>query len=207
MLDEPWPPFLNLLDDNPERAFGAFYSYARSVLKAKPPRPMFDLNDAESEDITQEIILHCVRDDFRVLRRYTDRGRPFAAWLYVLAHNKCLDYLRRRKRDADVMAGHTNDFESNPDRFGADPSISPEQESRLRAVLRAVNGCMSRLSRYCRLLLELAADEYMPSEMALVLGWPKDMNKKISDDLRECRRRLKKMLANAGVDVTSALPP
>ncbi len=200
MLKQPWPSFLNLLDENPEEAFSAFYSFAYKVLTVKPPRSLQELPGVEPEDMIQEIILHCVRDDFRVLRRYEDRGKPFAAWLYVLAHNKCLDYLRKTKREVEAMSSS-----ANPTYSGVDPDIDPEVRTRLRDIIEIVRRCVLDLGSYCELLLQCAADEYTPSEIVLVLGWPKNKNKKVADDLRECRRRLKRMLATQGIDLAAAL--
>jgi hypothetical protein len=45
-----------------------------------------------------------------------------------------------------------------------------------------------------------AADGYKPRELTRLLGWPADWNKKASDDLRECRKRLRQSLAAAGID-------
>jgi RNA polymerase sigma factor (sigma-70 family) len=204
VLEQTWPAFLDLLNEDPQEALRAFYSFARRLLIVKPPRPLRKLPHAEAEDLIQEILLHCVCDNFKALRQYTDQGRPFAAWFYILAHNKCMDYIRRRKRETEIIwSDYHNDLNSG--RSVANRDISPEEKTGLRNGIRIVRRCMAVLGQYCRLLLELAADEYKPSEMALVLGWPRGMNKKVADDLRGCRRRLKNMLVAQGVDLASLL--
>lgn len=204
MLSQSWPLFLNLLDDNPDEAFKGFYTFTQKLLKLKPPKGLRSLSETESQDVIQEIVLHCVRDDFRVLRQYKDRGKPFAAWLYMLAHNKCLDVHRKKNREADIVSSDSDPTGSNPGIFSADPDISPEQRTRLRSVIGGIRTCMSNMGQYCQLLLQLAADEYVPREMVQVLGLSKDRAKKVSDDLRECRKRLRKLAADQGIDLASA---
>ena len=47
-----------------------------------------------ARDLVQEIYAKA----FRSLDRY-DEKRPFATWIYAIARNSCIDYLRRRVRD------------------------------------------------------------------------------------------------------------
>lgn len=205
MLDQSWPDFLDLLDSDRDAAFKAFYSFAYRLMTVKAPRSFRCLEEDESADVIQEIVLHCIRNDFRVLRKYVDRGKPFAAWLYMLANNKCRDILRKKKRDADVQSTVSKSDGSNPVSLGPDKDIDPGQRAELRDILKEVGSCVSRLGQYCQLLLQLAADEYTPSEMILVLGWPRDRNKKVSDDLRQCRNRLRKAMAEQGIDLAAVL--
>jgi RNA polymerase sigma factor (sigma-70 family) len=194
---------LDLLDKSPDEAFREFYSFAQRLLKVKPPRTLQGLSDAAAHDAIQEIILHCVEDDFRVLRKYRDRGRPFSAWFYMLAHNKSLDILRKKNREDSILSGPADSTDSGSGHIRPNPDISPEQRTRLRSAIDIVRKCMSMLGEYCRLLLQLAADEYTPREMVLVLGLPRDKAKKISDDLRECRKRLRRLTVEQGIDPVS----
>jgi RNA polymerase sigma factor (sigma-70 family) len=205
MLDQPWPEFLNLLDQDANAAFQEFYQFLYKLLTVRPPQGMRSLSETESEDLLQEIVLHCVQDDFRVLRQYRPQGRPFAAWLYVLAHNKCLDCLRRRSRSPELHSQFNYGVGEDSLGGGVDSDLTPEKRAGLRDVISTVKGCLSRLRQYCRLLLQLAAEEYTPREMVLLLGWPPDKNKKVSDDLRECRRQLRKVMVEEGIDVESVL--
>jgi len=47
-----------------------------------------------AQDLVQEVFTRA----FRNLDRY-DVRRPFATWVYAIARNACVDYLRRRTRD------------------------------------------------------------------------------------------------------------
>jgi len=204
MLEATWPPFLDLLDRDPDRAFRGFYSFAWRLLKVSPPKIMSSLPESDADDLIREILLHCVVDNFRILRRYTDRGKPFAAWLYIVAHNKCLDYLRRKKYSRDYIESEKES--AGPIHSGSpEISLDPDRKMQLKGLIEIVRKCMATLSRKCQILLRLSADEYSPREMTAALGLPANMNKKVSDDLRECRKRLKKVLVREGVDLKAAL--
>jgi len=55
-------------------------------------------NVAAAQDVTAETFLKA----FRGMRTYRDTGRPFAAWLYRIAHNEVVSHLRRRRVVEDV---------------------------------------------------------------------------------------------------------
>ncbi|MFH1688346.1 MAG: sigma-70 family RNA polymerase sigma factor [bacterium] len=205
MLNDSSPTFLNLLDANPEQALRQFYAFGECLFRVRRPRAMHGLSDAEADDLVREVLLHLVEDNFRVLRQYQNRGKPFAAWLYLIAHNKCLDLLRRRKRHSDLLQAVTDGATEAPGVAGSDPELTPEQDMTLKTAVTRVRQCLQKMGSYCRLLLELAADEYTPREVVRVLGWTPDKNKKVSDDLRTCRGQLKKLLGRQGLDLTTLL--
>lgn len=47
----------------------------------------------EAEDMTQDVFFKA----WRAMPRYQFRGAPFSSWLFRIAHNHCVDFLRRRK--------------------------------------------------------------------------------------------------------------
>jgi RNA polymerase sigma-70 factor (ECF subfamily) len=62
---------------------------------------------ALADDLTSEVFLRALEG----LPRYEDRGIPFSAWLYRIAHDRMVDHVRRQARrpttrleDADVPA-------------------------------------------------------------------------------------------------------
>jgi RNA polymerase sigma factor (sigma-70 family) len=199
--DESWPDFLNLLDDDPDAAFAAFYKFAFRVLMAVPPRPMRSLGPEDRQDLIHEIVYHCVKNDFRVLRRYTDQGKPFAAWLYATSYHKSLDYLRHRDSQPETVSIHRDPDGKGLENVLFDPAGANGERLEFGEILAIVKRSMERLGEHCRLLLEMAADEFTPREMVRVLGLRAQDNKKISDDLRYCREKLKRYLAEAGIDI------
>jgi len=74
------------------------------------------LNDrASAEDLASQVFLEA----FRGIRSFTYRGVPFSAWLYKIAHNLCIDFVRRRRvvlqplNEADESnAGSHDDWEA-----------------------------------------------------------------------------------------------
>ena len=56
-------------------------------------RRRFDGPEEQVEDLTADVFVKV----FEKLDRYVERGLPFTAWLYRLAYNTLLDYLRVQK--------------------------------------------------------------------------------------------------------------
>jgi DNA-directed RNA polymerase specialized sigma24 family protein len=196
-----WPSFLDRLDNDPDGAFEEFYKLASESLGSVPPRPMSSLNVDDRQDLFHDIVYHCVKDNFRILRRYVNRGRPFIAWLYVVAHHRCMDYIRSRGFRPDTASIHADSEGKGLEQVLPDPSGTGGRSLEHAEILDAVRKGMRQMGEYCRLLLEMAADEFTPGEMTLVLRLPADQNKKVSDDLRYCRKRLKKWLAHVGIEI------
>jgi len=198
-----WPGFLDLLDTDPDTGFRDFYRFTYTLLRSNPPKPMRSLNSQDQEDMIGEIIYHCTRDNFRVLKKYTDKGKPFAAWFYAIAYNKVLNHLRDMGSESNNVS-----LDQSSEAFDLQQLLPNPQEGEVKrfelAILEnIVREVIGRLDEYCQLLLKMAADEFTPREMVASLRLPKDQNKKISDDLRECRRKLKKKLSEKGYDLTA----
>jgi len=51
-------------------------------------------NQAEAEDLTQEVFLKALQ----AIGSYKWRDLPFAAWLFRIAHNQVIDHLRKRSK-------------------------------------------------------------------------------------------------------------
>jgi len=205
MPNPSWPTFLDVLDSDPDTAFVDFYRFAVRTLSTAPPRPMRNLSQDDRQDLIHDIIYHCAKDNFRVLRQYVDKGKPFAAWLYVMAHNLCVDHFRSKGRDPDVVSINRNSGGTSLENILSNRGSSNGKKSELVELIAIVKKTIKRLDEYCRLLLEMAADEFTPKEMVAVLRLPPDQNKKVSDDLRYCREKLKRRLAEGGLDIRSLL--
>lgn len=50
----------------------------------------------EAEDITQQVFLNAIK----AISSFKWRGIPFSAWLFRIAHNQVVDYLRRKTKRA-----------------------------------------------------------------------------------------------------------
>jgi len=198
ILEQAAPAFLQLLDSDPEQGFAEFYRLARALLTVSPPRVMWQVPADKREDQIHDIILHCCRDDFRVLRRYQDRGKAFAAWFMLVARNKILDHLRSKDSDSGVPLAEEDS--ENPGVVLRDGTPLADAQTEQRQIIELVREALQMMSDKCRILIEGAAEGYRPRELTKLLGWPADQNKKASDDLRECRKRLRRLLGEQGLD-------
>ena len=52
----------------------------------------------EAEDMTQQVFLNALKS----ISSFKWKGMPFSAWLFRIAHNQIVDYLRKKSRQATV---------------------------------------------------------------------------------------------------------
>ena len=83
---------------------------------------------SEAEDIAGEVFLKALKS----LTSYRERGAPMQAWLFKIAHNLVVDYLRRQ---AKRRAVHLN---SLPIENGADPAFLAEKNAEIGLVTKAM---------------------------------------------------------------------
>lgn len=203
MLNDSRPAFFDKIDSDPKSAGDEFCKEALRFMNQCPPRFLRLFHPQEQEDVKQEICLHFIEDNLRVLRQYRPTGKDFGAWFYVSAYNKARDVLRKRNREITIVDSEPVEGDiATP--VGSRVSNHPEADDHLRKQLTAVNQLISSMDRYCQLLIRMSGDEFKPTEMARVLRWPKDKAKKISDDLRYCRDKLRKLVSDRGIDVLGA---
>jgi DNA-directed RNA polymerase specialized sigma24 family protein len=197
-VDNPnWPSFLDSMNDDPKQAAAEFYLFAARLLKASPPKPMRGLSPEDQEDMIQEIVIHCIKDNFRVLRTYKDRGKPFAGWLYVIGYNKTMDSLRSPNRESSFDNESGDSPQILSEKAETEALFGMEHKEACSVVLN----CLKRIDEKCRLLIKLAAQEYLPREIEILLGEAAGGAKKIANDLAYCRKKLAKLLSEKGLDI------
>ena len=77
----------------------------------------------EAEDLTQQVFVNALRS----ISSFRWRGRPFSAWLYRIAHNQAVDYLRKKTKHATVPLNPAlASSDSNPE-LAAEKNIDIEQ--------------------------------------------------------------------------------
>lgn len=189
------PDFLDRLDDDRDEAWKGFYEFGWKLLESSPPRVLSGLDPDARREAISHVLHRCAENDFRVLRRYRPRGIPFAVWLRRVASNHVNDGLRREgRRQVPLDDRHVEAPDLRPD---------PARDHESRELLEAVQRALAELSEKCRLLLEAAADGLRPRQMTSLLGLPAHQNKKVGDQLRECRRTLERRLRRDGWDLSS----
>lgn len=114
---------------------------------------------SEAEDLTQQVFVN----SFQSLTSYKWRGVPFSSWLFRIAHNLVVDYLRKasRERSYSLEDGRTQ-VETE-----IDPVSLAEQKlslARLRAASQTLSPAQQEVLR-----LRFAA-ELSVAEAAQVMG-------------------------------------
>ena len=65
----------------------------------------------EAEDMTQQVFLHALRS----ISSFKWKGIPFSAWLFRIAHNQVVDYLRKKAKQATIPLDESQaSSDSNP---------------------------------------------------------------------------------------------
>ena len=108
------------------RIFDEFHGAIYRFVASRVGRP------SDAEDLTQLVFVKAIE----ALPRYEARGVPFGGWLFRLARNTAIDYLRTHREHADLadVAGRATE-----DR-------GPESITILRTDLEAVAGALGRLT-------------------------------------------------------------
>lgn len=200
-LTSSWPRFLDLLDSDPDQAFTQFYRFAVGSLTDTPPPLLLSFDESERLEMIHIIICHCVDNDFRNLRKYADKGKPFAGWLYITAYNKGREEWRKRHRSREMLSIHGDGQNPGIEESVADHAEDVGTRAEKTDLLSKVLGSLEEMDRKCRLLLKMAFDEFTIAEMVTALRLPKDQNAKVSDGLRYCRKKLYKLMADRGIEV------
>ena len=77
------------------QAFATLYEAYRPLVY-RFLRRRLDGSDESVEDLTEDVFVKL----FEKLDRYVERGLPFTAWLYRIAHNQLVDFVRTLPRHA-----------------------------------------------------------------------------------------------------------
>lgn len=67
-------------------------------------------NETEAEDMTQQVFLNALKS----ISSFKWKGIPFSAWLFRIAHNQVVDYLKSKKRTAVPLDESLASNDNNP---------------------------------------------------------------------------------------------
>jgi len=73
-------------------------------------------NETEAEDMTQQVFLNALQS----ISSFRWKGIPFSAWLFRIAHNQAVDFLRRKKRTAVPLDESLPSNGDSPQRLAED---------------------------------------------------------------------------------------
>jgi len=123
-------------------------------------RPVFALiarmvrDEPQAEDLTQDSFLKM----FRALARY-DPALRFSSWLFRIAHNTAIDYLRQR-RLLIIPSGGDEDDSADPLQELPDPAaISPERSAERAELSAAVERALGHVRADYRAVLVLRYEQ------------------------------------------------
>ncbi len=108
------------------RLFDHFHQPIHRYVASRVRRP------SDAEDLTQLVFVKALE----ALPRYESRGIPFGAWLFRLARNAVIDFIRTRHEHADLA--------QSADRAGAD--AGPDELVVTRQEIDAVGAALSTLT-------------------------------------------------------------
>ena len=174
---------------------GSQDAYRELVLRYQ--RPVYALvlrmvrDAALAEDLSQEVFLKA----FRALATFAPERR-FSSWLLKIAHNACLDHLRRHHPQLEPLSGD-DDESPGPLAFLADSSAEPPDAAQERADLRrALERAIAALRpEYREVILLRHQEDLAYEEIAEITGLPLGT---VKTHLHRARRALAEALRAQG---------
>ncbi|GAH19206.1 unnamed protein product, partial [marine sediment metagenome] len=114
-------------------------------------------NRTEAEDMTQQVFLNAIKS----ISSFRWRGIPFSAWLFRIAHNQVVDYLRKKAKHTTTSLDEV--LVSN----GNNPQLVAEQNLDIERLLLATK----QLTQAQREVISLRfASELSIAQVAKVMG-------------------------------------
>jgi len=114
-------------------------------------------NKTGAEDMTQQVFLNAIKS----ISSFRWRGIPFSAWLFRIAHNQVVDYLRKKAKHATTSLDEV--LVSN----GNNPQLVAEQNLDIERLLLATK----QLTQAQREVISLRfASELSIAQVAKVMG-------------------------------------
>jgi RNA polymerase sigma-70 factor, ECF subfamily len=111
----------------------------------------------EAEDLAQQVFLNACQS----IKGYKFKGMPFSSWLYRIAHNQVVDYLRKKSRKPTVSLADTDPAGKD------DPARTIEQKLEMEELAAAAE----KLTEAQREVISLRFAAQMPiAEVAKTMG-------------------------------------
>jgi len=111
----------------------------------------------EAEDITQQVFLNAIK----AISSFRWRGIPFSAWLFRIAHNQVVDYLRRKAKRATAPL----------DESQVAGDYDPQQIAELRLDIERLAAATGKLTPAQQEVISLRfAGELSVAQVAKIMG-------------------------------------
>lgn len=111
----------------------------------------------EAEDVTQQVFLKALQS----ISSFKWQGVPFAAWLFRIAHNQVIDYLRKKGKQAAVL------FDESLVSGGSNPQLMAERSLDIEQLVLAAG----RLTEAQREVISLRFAGGLPiAQVARIMG-------------------------------------
>jgi len=159
-----------------ERAYEALLNSYKGRIFSYVYRTIRNYHDAE--DITFDTFVKC----FKSLKAF-DTNRPFTTWLYTIAHNTALDFLRKNKKHYEQLDDRPIEEVEIADEKSSRPMSDYESQMRLNKLERAL-GQLAPIDREIVILFHREERSYQ--EISEILKLPETTIK-----TRLCRARLR----------------
>jgi len=114
-------------------------------------------DEMEAEDITQQVFLKALQS----IGSFKWKGVPFSAWLYRIAHNQVVDYLRKTKRRTTVSVDDVTLIDKS----------DPQGEVERKFDLKQLSGALQHLTEAQQTVISLRFTSELPTaEVARIMG-------------------------------------
>ncbi len=147
-------------------------------------------NPQLAEDLTGDVFARVVKD----LPKYKDRGKPFLAWVYRIAHARVVDHYRKVNRRPDL-----SDVESEPVSITPDMDESLIREQASQALRTAITDLTDEQQQ---VIILRFIEGYRIDAVAQVMGKKPNAIKALQ---HRALRALASRLERSGFDVESVM--
>jgi DNA-directed RNA polymerase specialized sigma24 family protein len=169
---------------------------------------MKSLTTEDRADLVSKLVMRCVQDNFRILRTYEDRGKPFANWLLVVAQRMAVREARRVRAHVPIVLDHQDHSRLHEESL-CDSGPSQGANLELKETATTIMECLREMNPKHRTLLIGAANGMTGRELAVLLhgaltgddALDAQLAKNALDSLRYARRLLRRRLRDHGIDV------
>lgn len=131
------------------------------------------LKMTNNKDDAEDLTIEAFGKAFKKLEQYTPEY-AFSTWLFKIASNNCIDFIRRKKQRVYSLDKEFND-EAGTEMAAKIPSdsLDPEEEMIRNQKIIILRGLVDRLKPHYRILIELRYfKEYSYDEIAEELNLP-----------------------------------